>query len=677
MIFIDFEARSFAKLSPNQVSVGTVNYVRHESTQPLSACYAFDDGGIHRWAPWTGHESLAVRVALRKDIGGRVDFSCPPDLRERVLEGEPLCAHNATFDRTFWLDLLTKWYGWPRTPIEQWVCSSATARYNCLSAGLDDVCLFLGLPGKADNTALKKLYAPRPQWMNSRKGTPWNFDAETYQEMVRYNVGDVRAMRAAMRLMFPLTPSERALWLADQEINLTGVPVDRELVDEASRRSDIFKSEIAKEVQRLTDGKVPTQNHRDKLLAWIRRHIVIKDLTAGEIKYCLKHNERAPKHVLRVLELRQLGGGNAQAKYKAIPRLATGDRVYNAFYYYGSHTGRASAKGVQLQNAVRPKLDADTVGPMIEPFKRGKDIDGHELKDVLDSMVRCSVAALPGHVLVSNDLAQIEARGTMWLAGETTALERFAAGVDQYKITASVIFNKPVSEITSTERGIGKATFLGCGFGMQAPRFQESLYEKGIEVPLELAEKSVAAFRRLFPKVPKMWWKIDQLVKDLLRTRKDQNFKGKVFFSLTKLGPHDTMAVTLPSGRTLYYPSIRLEEAYGRNGTYERIAYSGYRKQVWVDEIFTKGSAVTENGVQAFSRDILMTALLRIHRWLKETKYGELVMHVHDELVAHVLERFAEIVLKRMAWEMEKVLPWAKGIPLASEGWVGKFYRKE
>ena len=88
-----------------------------------------------------------------------------------------------------------------------------------------------------------------------------------------------------------------------------------------------------------------------------------------------------------------------------------------------------------------------------------------------------------------------------------------------------------------------------------------------------------------------------------------------------------------------------------------------------VERLNTYGGKLVENCVQATARDILAEAIFRVER----AGYA-VVMHVHDELVAELpdggsLEEFSSLMAHKPDW--------AKNIPLAAHGWVGRRYRKD
>lgn len=105
--------------------------------------------------------------------------------------------------------------------------------------------------------------------------------------------------------------------------------------------------------------------------------------------------------------------------------------------YYAAHTGRWGGDDkINLQNL-------PSRGP------NGK-------------MLKKSIIAPKGYMLVDCDSSQIEARVLAWLAGQDDLVEAFQEGRDVYKKMASAIYNVPEDKVTAAQRFVGKTTILGC-----------------------------------------------------------------------------------------------------------------------------------------------------------------------------------------------------------------------
>ena len=83
----------------------------------------------------------------------------------------------------------------------------------------------------------------------------------------------------------------------------------------------------------------------------------------------------------------------------------------------------------------------------------------------------------------------------------------------------------------------------------------------------------------------------------------------------------------------------------------------------------TYGGKLTENAVQAASRDLMAEAMLRL-----EAAGYPIVLTVHVEVVAEVPEGFGSLA------EFERIMSvvpaWAAGCPIQAKGWRGKRFRK-
>ena len=129
----------------------------------------------------------------------------------------------------------------------------------------------------------------------------------------------------------------------------------------------------------------------------------------------------------------------------------------------------------------------------------------------------------------------------------------------------------------------------------------------------------------------------------------------------------------LPNGKRLWYYNPELVHTRTkRNGEkVYQVTYEGRdnkRGGVW-GRIYTYGGMLTENAVQAISRELMVESMIRVE------KAGYcMILTVHDEIVSEDDEDFGS--LEEFQRLMSIVPVWATGCPIAVDGWEGYRYRK-
>jgi len=155
------------------------------------------------------------------------------------------------------------------------------------------------------------------------------------------------------------------------------------------------------------------------------------------------------------------------------------------------------------------------------------------------------------------------------------------------------------------------------------------------------------------------------------------------------------LIIQLPSGRRLLYAKPQLEQdthidpENGEITHRDYITYLTARGKSWIRERAWSGLFI-ENIVQAIAADILRAALRVVHvdtlsvpavrDYLEFVEGAEtaLALHVHDEVVVDVPK--GSYPLERLEHQMTVGVlaanAWARGLPLATEGWHGDRYHK-
>ena len=448
--FLDFETRSRCDL-PGR---GVYNYARDASTEVLCMAYAFDDEDVRTWLPGQPFPDIA---------------------------GHQIMAHNAAFERLIFWYVLCPDVGIPEPKLEQFYCTAAQARANCLPGSLEDVGRAVSSKMKKDHRGsqlIRLLSLPRAD------GT-FNNDPTLMAEFVAYCEQDVRAMREISKSLRPLSEEELADYHANERINDRGVLVDVRLARAAMTYAEAELIEIEQIVREVTDGAV-TSVRSPKMRQWVQDRVgpeAVKLMWTGE-KYSIDKSVRAnllalaeenpdevPGPVADVIQCADDLWASSVAKFKRLADLADteDDRVRGAFVFAGgSATGRASSYGAQVHNFTRKTArDPEAVR---EAMVRGHKIVpayGRRVTDVLKGMLRPALIPAPGHALVVADWSSIEGRVNPWLsncpAGEAK-LDVFRSGLDPYKVNAMATFSVAYDDVTDMQRQCGKVQELALGF---------------------------------------------------------------------------------------------------------------------------------------------------------------------------------------------------------------------
>jgi len=638
ILWLDFETKSRCDLKTR----GVYNYAQHGSTDVLCMSYAFDDEPVVTWLPG---EPFPERV--RQHTG-------------------QIRAHNAAFERLiFWYVLQINF------ALEQFYCTAAQARANCLPGSLEDL-------GRAVSSEMKKDHRGaqliRLLSIPMADGT-FRDDPELMREMVEYCEQDVRAMRAASLAMRELSPEEWTDYHVNERINDRGVLLDKPLAEAAMLYAGRELTEIEAQVVELTGGEI-TSVRSPKMRAWVQSRVgpaALKLMTVykdGEKKYSIDKTVRAnllilaeenpeeiPPHVADVIQCADDLWASSVAKFNRLADLADeeDDRVRGAFVFAGgSATGRASSYGAQVHNFTRKC--AKHPESVRDALVRGHSIVpafGKRVTDVLKGMLRPALIPRRGCVFVVADWSAIEARVNPWLSAEPTSesvLEVFREGRDIYKREASGIYHVEESNVDDDQRQIGKVAILSLGFGGSVGAFAAMGRGYGVLLPESDALRIVTAWRRSNSWAVRFWDALERAYTGAMRHKNKAFTAGRVQYLFD--GTH--LWYALPSGRVLCYPYARLESD---GVSYLKAAWKpDADAKEWPRARLWKGLAC-ENVTQATANDLLRHSLRGL---------DGVVLHVHDEIVVECDSASADSVVAEMKRVMTTPPDWAEGLPLSA-----------
>lgn len=679
-LFIDIETYSSVDIK----ACGAYKYIESPDFEILIVGYAFDNEDV-----------VIVDLAQGDEL---------PDEFEEALFDTSIKkhAHNAVFER-----LAFKRAGFD-IPIENWYCTAVKAAYCGLPFSLDQVSKKLDLEDKKLDTGkalIKYFSCPcKPTRTNGMRTRNYPWDAPQQWEMYKeYNKFDVLAEREIYNklIKYEIPEFERKLYILDQSINDRGILVDMELAESAIAVDSIYTEILIEQSKKITNLENP--NSVAQLKSWYCKNyadIVNAALTEKDKKflstangqfYCPSNQSMAAEPIrmllkldavkaiyelTTVLENRQKLGRSSVKKYYTMVNCAMRDkRVRGTFQFYGANrTGRWAGRLVQLQNLSKNHVsNIDIPRELI----RNRDWDAVDImygdvSDMLSQLVRTTFIAPKGKIYCVADFSAIEARVVSWLANEEWRMNVFKGDGKIYEAAGARMFNVPIESITkgSDLRAKAKNAELALGYQGSLGAMKRMGGDKMGMSDTEMMH-IVKLWRSANPKIVNLWAEIERCAHEAVRYQKPVigtprnlvfNCDGSYFM------------ITLPSGHTLYYrnPTFK-EKQVGRSKT-KLLFYEGIIQETkqW-GLIDTYGGKLTENIVQAISRDLIGYAMLNL------TDAGfDITMHVHDEAVAEVPnDSESQSWLDKMIRIMSAPPEWASDLPLDAAGFTCKYYMKD
>lgn len=702
-ITVDFETRSTSDL----LREGAWKYSMDPNTDVFCLAFAVDDQDPGIWVnPY--FENIVVSFAEQplKSILGCEVVSEPQDILK--IDSDAIYeAHNAEFERVIWRNVLMRDFDVDEIPTERWRCSAAKAAAMALPRKLERAVMALGLSEEKDmegHRIMQRLSKPKPS--NQRKKGLWDETPEKLVKLFKYCLQDIRAERALSQAIPDLSDFEQRVWVVDQNINERGICVDVDAVDSVIAMVDDSQGRYKDECVDLCGHKPSDPNG---IRRWIEAQgYEMPDLTKARILDMLE-TEDLDADVEHVMRIRLEAGKASTKKYNAMRAMVCPDgRVRGTLLFNAASTGRWGGKGIQPHNMLR-KAYKDIDDLLF--YVRQRDYDAVEMMwdepmTAASVAVRGMLTASPGNQLIDADWSSIEARILAWLAGERHILNAFRSGEDTYKLAAQAIFPVPLEAITGAQRQIGKVVELSGGYqgswraframakgygvhppGDIVPEKEDDWYEfpqydqegelirKGARLSFrdacykKWAMPIVKAWRAARPRTQMLWSAYEQAALKAVEEKGKTIQVGEIpiYFAFKR----DFLQIRLPSGRRLSYydPQVRLiKTPWGE--AKEAVTFMGVDSMTkqW-KRMAGYGGEWTENIVQAVAADLLRVSLVRL-----DDMGFPVVFHVHDEIVGDC--DTDEWKLDDMLQVMTDPPPWAKGLPLEADGWVGFRYRK-
>jgi DNA polymerase len=654
-IVLDFETFYSTKLGYTLKKMTPVEYILDERFECIG-CAVIDKGrGSNFHDPYWVEGGLEFKAFLMR-------------LKQRQENGEKIVAlsHNALFD----MCVLAWRYGFiPDLMVDTMGMSQALLYPKVGRVSLAMISNYLGLGQKGDTVV-------RVDGMTLADIKA----AGLYQRYAQYSLNDAVLCEQIFQRLAPEFPKHEYI-VKDTVIRCAVKPhfvLDEQILHEhlAQVRADKAALLAAAGVEVDEWGKAPALMSNEKF-AGLLRDLGIDppmktSLTTGKPTYAFAKADQGMAELLehddvavQTLAAARVGVKSTieetrSQRFISISRLQwPGMGVHSPQYipvalkYSGAHTHRLSGEWkLNMQNLSR----------------------GGKLRDALK--------APPGHVVVTCDASQIEARIVAWLAAiirseRSELVEAFARGEDVYSLFATKhIYKRLITKADKKPRFVGKQAILGLGFGMGWFRYmvqvrKDSRLQLKEEIILteDEARKIVNGYRfGMAPAVPKAWQTLQQAIPELIYGSNRQ-------FGPMTFGKYE---VTGPTGLKLFYPE--LEQVPGDKGFEWQFKSGRMKKRLF-------GGKFYENCVQHLARCCNIETALKVRM-----HFGvDLALQAHDELVYVVpggieVETkpdgktvnhptgFAKEFTEGLLSFMRERPAWGPDIPLDAEAGVGYSY---
>lgn len=663
MIHLSIDLETYSDV--NLKKAGLYRYVQSPAFEILLFAYSFD-----------GAPTQVIDMARGEEIPMEVIHALT----------DPQClkhAYNAAFE---WY-CLSKYMG-AQLPPAQWRDTMLHGLYAGYTAGLDATGRALGIPEDKQKLttgkALIRYFCVPCKPTKANGGRTRNYphhDPEKWELFKTYNGQDVVAeMEIERRLsVFPVPDFVQKQWETDLLINARGVAVDMDFCEGALELGETIRTQLTDEAVQLSGLQNP--NSVKQLARWLSAETGddITTLRKETIKELLGRDNA--DHVQRMLEIRQELGKTSTKKYDAIEAAVCDDgRVRGLLQFYGANrTGRWAGRLVQVQNLPRTYTEPLEFA---RELVKGRKLDALRTvygspNDTLSQLIRTAFVAAPGNVLIDADFSAIEARVISWLADEEWRLEVFRTHGKIYEASASQMFGVPLERIKKGNpeyslRQRGKVAELALGYQGGVPAMRQMDTGKLLaDLPDEEIKDIVDKWRNTNPKIRNLWYSFNDAAIRVIQNGGSLRVRCCTFARECDCIRGTTcMTISLPSGRKLYYvePSVG-ENRWGGPS----ITYMGVNDKNKWGRIETYGGKLVENVVQAIARDCLAQAIEHL-----EAAGLPVVFHIHDEVVIDTAAFDTnDAMLDKVVKIMSTPIPWAEGLPLGADGWVGAFFKKD
>ena len=369
------------------------------------------------------------------------------------------------------------------------------------------------------------------------------------------------------------------------KLETSGIKVDDTYLKKLSKKFEERLIKIEKEIYKISGKKFNIGSPKQL------GEIIYNDLKIAKLKKTKKGSLATSAKILEdlastghkfpnlVLEWRQvskLKSTYTDALQEHISKKTK--RVHTSFLLGATNTGRLASSDPNLQNI---------------PIKTS---DGKE--------IRKAFVADKGNILISADYNQIEMRILADMADVKELKKAFKNNQDIHSLTASQVFDVPITKVTEDYRRKAKAINFGIIYGIT----QYGL-AKQISVSNEEALSFINSYFKKFPE-------IKEYMNATIKTCRKQGFVTNIF------------------GRRIHLRGIN-DKNFSVRAFQERAAINA--------------------PIQGSAADIIRLAMIKIDKILEDNKKAKMLLQIHDELIFECLKKDENEVKKIVKEAMTSV----------------------
>lgn len=589
-------------------------------------------------------------------------------------------ASNAGFEY-----LVTKRVAGIDTKLKTWRCSDYLCRLCGCRPGLENQAMAFDMPiKKLDSLTKTKLLNAFSKQYHKSYLSDHSQSPDLWDLFIEYCSIDVEVSRSLydhVRKINDPRPIDWALWRADFLVSSKGLKVDTELLSLASELNKGIKDLALSSLKKRTGLSNPNSTSQYK--KWLKEACMLDlpNVQKDTLKSVLDDDYVDPE-VKVSIALRGIVSSRSGDKFSSMNAYANEGRVRGAYMPSGaSRTNRWSSKGAQMHNMAQGlPYDLEEIVSMV--ISGGSAVEfvrrwGSRAIEAQSTLVRGSIVASPGKKLLVADYSSIEVGTGALAAGDYEFIRKLKAGVDPYKLQASLVEKLEIEDVTKRMRSYYKPVVLGGQYGMGAEAMIAYAKSFGVSMDRRTSEMQIKAFRTYRSCLPKTWYGIAKAMTRAVRSNAEVTPWRKVSNAspllVRRFGKH--LQMKIPTGVVLTY--LNAEPSQGKYGP--SFTYEGNLKGGGWGKVYPHGGLIFENASQCIAGEVLRFAMVAYH--CNKNPLGDWVGHTHDEAIFEVPEDISQsdahaFANKVLVEDVRKIAPWSDKLPLSVSVDILDRYRK-